>query len=52
MGVIILQYIHGDQVLFWNTKPSLTLILFIKIYLKKSAGLLDLSSLDILLLLY
>lgn len=52
MGVVIIQYINGDPVLFWNVKLSLTLILFRKIYLKKSAGLLDLSSLDILFLVY
>jgi len=36
-----MQYIHGDQMLFWNTKPKL---LFSKICLKITAGLLDLVS--------
>lgn len=43
-GVARMQYIHGDQMLFWNAKPSLTFLLFSKIYLKKSAGLLALAS--------
>lgn len=37
-----MQYIHGDQMVFWNAKPSL--ILISKIYLKKSAGLFVLAS--------
>lgn len=39
-----MQYIHGDQKLFWNAKASLTLLLFSKVHLKKSSGLLAVAS--------